>query len=212
MEYLRNHKEEYDREGLDEKTLSPDPFKQFDIWFHDAIDEGVDEPNAMVLSTVSDLNRPSSRTVLLKEYNFKGFTFFTNYNSKKGKHIEKNPYGSLLFQWHMMARQIRIEGKIAKLTVEESDAYFKSRPAGSRIGAWASPQSEEIPSRDHLEKLELEFREKFADQTIPRPSNWGGYRLIPDLFEFWQGRKNRLHDRFEYVYSSERWHIRRLSP
>jgi len=212
MADLNNFRKEYDQEELDEKRLSPDPFKQFDTWFNDAIDGGIDEPNVMVLSTVSELNRPSSRIVLLKEYNGKDFAFFTNYNSRKGKQIEKNPFGSLLFLWHTMERQIRIEGRIEKLAEEKSDSYFRSRPAGSRIGTWASPQSEEIPSRDYLEKLELEFRQKFQNKPIPRPENWGGYRLIPDLFEFWQGRKNRLHDRFEYSFNRNKWNLTRLAP
>ncbi len=212
MADLNNFRKEYEKEELDEKKLSPDPFRQFDTWFSDAIDAGIDEPNVMVLSTVSELNRPSSRIILLKEYNGKGFAFFTNYNSRKGKQIEKNPFGSLLFLWHAMERQIRIEGKIEKLAPEESDAYFKSRPAGSRIGAWSSPQSEEIPSRAYLENLEEDFKRKFTDLSIPRPSNWGGYRLVPDLFEFWQGRKNRMHDRFEYAFNGEKWHIKRLAP
>jgi pyridoxamine 5'-phosphate oxidase len=209
---LNNFRKEYNKEELDEKKLSPDPFKQFDTWFDDAVDCGIDEPNLMVLSTISELNRPSSRIVLLKKYNHKGFAFFTNYNSRKGKQIEKNPFGVLLFPWHTMERQIRIEGKIGKLSKEESDAYFRSRPAGARIAAWASPQSEEIPSREYLENLEQKFREKFVDNSIPRPSNWGGYRLIPDLFEFWQGRKNRLHDRIEYTFNGEKWDMKRLAP
>lgn len=212
MTYLNNFIKEYDREKLDEKNLSPDPFKQFDTWFDDAVDFGVDEPNVIVLSTISELNRPSSRIVLLKEYNNKGFAFFTNYNSRKGKQIEKNPFGALLFPWHTMERQIRIEGRIEKLAEEESDAYFRSRPAGSRISAWASPQSKEIPSREYLEKSVHDYKQKFTGQSIPRPDYWGGYRLIPEQFEFWQGRQNRLHDRLEYTFKGKKWHIKRLAP
>ena len=209
---LNNFRKEYDREELSKNNLSPDPFRQFDAWFNDAIEYGIEEPNAMVLSTVSLFNRPSSRIVLLKDYNSKGFAFFTNYNSKKGKQIENSPFGALLFPWHEVERQIRIEGKIEKLSDQESDAYFHSRPADSRISAIISPQSEEISSRKYLEELEQKFREEFSDNVIQRPANWGGYRLVPDLFEFWQGRKNRLHDRFEYMFVDGSWKIRRLAP
>jgi pyridoxamine 5'-phosphate oxidase len=166
----------------------------------------------MILSTVSESHRPTSRIVLLKEFNKKGLVFFTNYNSKKGKQIGKHPYGALLFPWHGMERQVRIEGKIKKISGSGSDAYFESRPEGSKIAAWASSQSEEIPSRQYLKAQEKEFKQKFQDGRIPRPPEWGGYRLIPDLFEFWQGRENRLHDRFEYKLQKDKWIINRLAP
>lgn len=212
MTESNNFRKEYEKEKMFESDLSGNPFKQFDNWFAEVADKGIQEPNVMVLSTVSDTCRPSSRIVLLKELSDKGFSFFTNYQSKKGKHINKNPFGSLLFPWHTIERQIRIEGVIEKISEAESDAYYNSRPAGSRIGAWASPQSTEIPSRKYLEDLESKFKQKFQHGNIPRPSNWGGYRLIPDLFEFWQGRDHRLHDRIEYKLIEKSWIIRRLAP
>ena len=163
--------------------------------------------------TVSSVARSRrSRMVLLKEFTHEGFTFFTHYNSKKGRQIEQNPYGAILFPWNMLERQVRIEGKIEKVSPEKSDEYFQSRPEGSRIGAWTSPQSQEIPSREMLEDQENKFRKDFITTTIPRPPQWGGYCLVPDFFEFWQGRESRLHDRFEYYSEKESWKIRRLAP
>ncbi len=212
MADLNELENDYEENELNEDNLIQDPFKQFDIWLEDAINEGLDDPNVMILSTVSESNRPSSRIVLLKEFNQKGFTFYSNYHSKKGKHLKKNSYGSFLFPWHTMKRQVRIEGKIDKISQEESDAYFDTRPFGSKIEAWASPQSEKIPSRDFLENKEKELNQKFEGRSVPRPSNWGGYRLIPDLFEFWQERGNRLHDRFEFNLVKNKWIIKRLAP
>ena len=207
--HLRN---EYTRGVLQEEQLKSDPFDQFREWFDEAITSGMPDPNAMVLSTCGIDRRPASRIVLLKEVTATGLTFFTNYNSRKGKHIEQNPFGSLLFPWHSMERQVRIEGKIVKVDPGKSDEYFQSRPEGSRIGAWTSPQSEEIPSREYLETLEKKFRLKFETRTIPRPPQWGGYQLLPDRFEFWQGRENRLHDRFEYYLRKGSWKVRMLAP
>lgn len=205
------HKE-YLNGSLTEDQLNPDPFKQFHEWFEQMLASGLPDPNAMVLSTSGSDNRPSSRIVLLKGITLQGFTFFTNYYSKKGQQIDHNPYGSLLFPWQALERQVRIEGRIEKVKPEKSDEYFRHRPEGSRIGAWTSPQSEEVPSREFLEIMEQKLRDKFKANTIPRPPQWGGYRLIPDLFEFWQGRENRLHDRFEYFIDNELWKIRRLAP
>ncbi|MBN2523543.1 MAG: pyridoxamine 5'-phosphate oxidase [Bacteroidales bacterium] len=212
MADLNELKNDYEENELNEADLLQDPFKQFDIWLEDAINEGLDDPNVMILSTVSESNRPSSRIVLLKEFNQKGFTFYSNYQSKKGKHLEKNSYGSLLFPWHTIKRQVRIEGKIDKISQEESDAYFDTRPFGSKIEAWISPQSEEIASRDYLVNQELKLKQKYEGKSVPRPSHWGGYRLMPDLFEFWQERENRLHDRFEFSLIKNKWIIRRLAP
>ncbi len=212
MADLNELENDYEENELNEADLLQDPFKQFDIWLEDAINEGLDDPNVMILSTVSESNRPSSRIVLLKEFNQKGFTFYSNYQSKKGKHLKKNSYGSLLFPWHTIKRQVRIEGKIDKISQEESDAYFDTRPFGSKIEAWISPQSEEIASRDYLVNQELKFKQKYEGKSVPRPSHWGGYRLMPDLFEFWQERENRLHDRFEFSLIKNQWIVRRLAP
>ncbi len=212
MSALHNFIKDYGKGKLFEGELKKDPFEQFDAWFKDAINEGIREPNVIILATASGSGRPSARTVLLKDYSRKGFAFFTNYNSRKGRQIGRNPFGSLLFPWHSMERQVRIEGKIEKVSGAESDRYFNSRPEGSRIAAWASPQSEEIPSREYLIALENKYKQQFKKKSVPRPPNWGGYRLVPDLFEFWQGRENRLHDRFEYRLKENNWIIIRLAP
>lgn len=212
MPKLYDYRKEYTQLKLDQEDLLPDPIDQFNKWFADAEHWGIEEPNAMVLSTVGKNLRPSSRIVLLKECSGNSFSFFTNYNSKKGLQINENPYACLIFPWHTMERQVRVEGKLEKLPDSLSDEYYNNRPFGSRLGAWASEQSKEIPSREYLERKEAEFKEIFKENSIPRPPHWGGYKLIPDLFEFWQGRENRLHDRFEYVPESDKWKIRRLSP
>jgi pyridoxamine 5'-phosphate oxidase len=212
MNDLSAYRKEYFHASLNESEVLEDPMLQFHLWLEDALKSKIEEPTAMVLSTVDEKNQPSSRIVLLKNVDEKGFSFFTNYNSKKAKDIIKNPKGSLLFPWHEMERQVRVQGVIEKVSEKESDEYFRHRPAGSRIGAWASPQSEIIPSREYLEKLERELKEEFVAESIPRPPYWGGYRLIPNLYEFWQGRENRLHDRIEYIYEKSRWLKRRLAP
>lgn len=212
MSGLYQLRKEYLKETLSEDELNTDPFKQFSDWFDQVRASDLPDPTSMVLSTCGSDKRPSSRIVLLKEFTAEGFMFFTNYNSKKGRQIKQNPYGSLLFSWNVLERQIRIEGKIVKVDAAKSDEYFQSRPEGSRIGAWTSPQSEEIPSREFLEKMEKKLQNEFKASTIPRPPQWGGYRLIPDLFEFWQGRESRLHDRFEYYQENQVWKIRRLGP
>ena len=213
MPDLSQLRTEYMKGTLSENDLNPDPFKQFHDWFNEVLASKMPDPTVMVLSTCGSDKCPSSRMVLLKEFTPEGFTFFTHYQSKKGRQIEQNPYGALLFPWNMLERQVRIEGKIVKVSPEKSDEYFQSRPEGSRIGAWTSPQSEEIPSRELLVDQENKLRNEFKTSTIPRPPQWGGYCLIPDLFEFWQGRESRLHDRFEY-YSDDgvSWKIRRLAP
>jgi pyridoxamine 5'-phosphate oxidase len=207
-----NYRKEYGSKRLDLSDLSNDPFDQFGKWFSEAMLFGIEEPNAMILSTTGLQNRPSSRIVLLKDCTFKGLTFFTNYNSKKGKQLGMNPYASLLFPWYQMERQVRIEGKVEFISQAESDIYFESRPEGSKLSAWISPQSEEIISGISLETKSEEIARRFQNKIITRPPYWGGYIFIPDLFEFWQGRENRLHDRFEYISEHGNWKIRRLAP
>jgi pyridoxamine 5'-phosphate oxidase len=212
MSKLYDLRKEYNRGEILSFNLLSNPFDQFSKWFDEAATNGVEESNAVVLATVGKDCRPSARFVLIKEFDKNGFSFFTNYLSKKGRQIDENPYGALLFPWHIMQRQVRIEGKIKKLTDEKADEYFQTRPEGSRIAAWISPQSHEIQSREYFEKQAHEIGIKYQNRSIPRPQYWGGYRLIPDLFEFWQGRENRLHDRFEYFLSGNEWKMRRLAP
>ena len=207
--HIRN---EYKLKSLSNSDIHPNPFKQFNIWMDEAITSAITEPTAMVLATVGKNLQPSARMVLLKEVKPEGFIFYSNYDSKKGHHLEENHFGSLLFYWAELEKQIRIEGRIEKTTEEVSDEYYLSRPAKSRIGSWASPQSKEIPDRKFLEDKQNEFEHKFKGQLPPRPKNWGGYILIPYTFEFWQGRPNRLHDRIEYYYDDSNWKIRRLAP
>lgn len=205
-------RKEYALKQLDESEVDKNPFVQFGIWFDDALIAEVNEPNAMILSTVSSEGRPSSRVLLLKGLDENGFTFFTNYKSRKALHIENNPFASLLFFWPELERQIRIEGEIIKVSSEESDEYFSSRPEGSKIGAWVSPQSSVIKSRGFLESIKMVIEGQFANKSISRPPNWGGYRLEPNLIEFWQGRPNRLHDRVQYSLHQSKWKIERLAP
>lgn len=212
MKSLFQLRKEYRQGNLNIEDLETDPVDQFQKWFEQISMLGIPEPNAMVLSTCGKDRRPSSRLVLLKEFSKEGFTFFTNYHSKKGRQIDENPYGSLLFAWHYLERQVRIEGGIEKLDDVRSERYFENRPVSSRIGAWTSPQSDVIESREFLEKREAEFRSQFDPYSIPRPPEWGGYILKPDLIEFWQGRESRLHDRLEYRKKGDSWEIVRLAP
>jgi pyridoxamine 5'-phosphate oxidase len=205
-------RKEYIRSSFDLQDLLPDPFSMFSKWFEDALKGGIQEPNVMILATVGKNCQPSARIVLLKESDKSGFVFFTNYQSRKGKEIEENPHGTLLFPWHTIQRQVRIEGRIERLSEATSNEYFQTRPIGSQIGAWISPQSSEIPSREFLEEKVKKFNLERKNRTIPKPPFWGGYKLIPDLFEFWQGRENRLHDRFECYLEKGNWKIRRLAP
>ena len=197
-------------EGLELNNLMKHPFEQFKHWFAFAVHADAFHANVMALSTVHN-NRPSSRIVLLKELDDTGFTFYTNYQSHKAQEIAENKYASLLFFWKEIERQIRIEGVLEKVSEESSNEYFKTRPRESQIGAWASPQSEDI-SRAELEQRVAALNEKYAGQEIPRPPHWGGYRLIADKFEFWQGRAGRLHDRFVYTPHNQNWKIRRIAP
>ncbi len=195
-----------------EKNVCPDPMKQFGIWFKDAKDSGIREPNALVLSTIRE-NKPSSRVVLLKGYEKEGFSFYTNYLSDKGIQMAASPFVSLAFFWDILERQVRVEGRVEKLSAEESDAYFAVRPRASQIGAWVSNQSAVIESREVLEEKQQFFEEKFGNSApVPRPPHWGGYLVVPDSVEFWQGRSSRLHDRLLYTRQGTEWKIERLSP
>lgn len=212
MSNLQGIRKEYSLSHLSMDSLDANPMVQFRYWLNEALKSEVTEPTAMVLSTATPDGRPSSRVVLLKNLDSDGFTFFTNYESKKADHIAANPVGSLLFFWPQLERQVRIEGKILRTLQHESDEYFNSRPEGSRIGAWASPQSRRVPSREYLENLQKDYLHLFKSKALERPENWGGFKLIPNLAEFWQGRENRLHDRFEYIRNGGIWEVYRLAP
>jgi len=203
---------DYARESLDEQNVALDPIAQFSRWFQEAMGSACAEPNAMTLATAEQDGRPSARIVLLKGFDARGFVFFTNYRSRKGRELALNPQGALLFHWIELERQVRIEGEVEMVAREESDEYYASRPLGSRLGAWASPQSEVIARREELQSRLSEVSAKFGDDP-PRPEHWGGYRLAPDVVEFWQGRPNRLHDRVRYIRESATvWKIERLAP
>lgn len=197
---------------LDEKDILSNPMTMFELWFNEAIAAEALEPNAMNLATATPDGKPSSRVVLLKQINSEGFVFFTNYDSKKGKQIDQNNYCALNFIWHELERQVRIEGIVEKICDKESDSYFEVRPSMSKLGAWASPQSEVISGRKYLEDLIVDFESRFTGKTITRPENWGGYIVKPYLIEFWQGRSNRLHDRIQYILENGKWKIERLAP
>lgn len=203
---------EYKLASLTEDEVAANPIEQFARWWEEAVTAEIPEVNAMTLATVNKLGRPTARIVLLKGYDEDGFVFFTNYESRKGQDIAENPNASLLFFWKELERQIRIDGTVTKVSAEESDAYFASRPKGSRIGAWASPQSKVIASRHILEKRSAGYEMEFKGEDIPRPEHWGGYRVKPYRMEFWQGRENRLHDRIQYEWQSKGWIRSRLAP
>lgn len=203
---------EYALKQIDKKDVDPNPFIQFGQWFNDALVAEIADPNAMILASATTDGKPSARVVLLKGYDEKGFTFFTNYESRKAIQLESNPFAALVFFWPELERQIRIEGEVSKVNERESDDYFNSRPEGSKIGAWVSPQSQVISNRDYIEKLKDKIQNQFSEKAIHRPPNWGGYRLTPNLIEFWQGRPNRLHDRIQYSLIGSEWTIERLAP
>jgi len=209
---LKDIRKEYGFSHLDIDSLDANPIVHFRYWLNEALKTGVFEPTAMVLSTATLDGKASSRIVLLKDLDADGFSFFTNYESKKAIQLASNPVGSLLFFWPQLERQVRIEGKIFRALRHQSDEYFKNRPEGSKIGAWASPQSQRVPSREYLENLQKDYLELFKTKALDRPEHWGGYKLIPDLIEFGQGRENRLHDRFEYEKNGGMWEIHRLAP
>ncbi len=199
--------------GLRRSDLNPDPIKQFANWFTTAIETGIRDVNAMSLATAGQDAKPSVRIVLLKSFDEDGFVFFTNYESEKGKQLEANPYAALGFYWIELDRQIRISGRVDKTSRKESQTYFHSRPVGSQLSAWASRQSAVLDGRRVLDARMEEMNERFADKRVPLPPHWGGYRLKPDNMEFWQGRSNRLHDRFRYTRQSDgSWLIERLAP
>lgn len=202
---------EYEGIPLDKESVDPNPFAQFSTWFNDAVNKVSVDANAMTLTTVTKKSRPSSRTVLLKEFDESGFVFYTNYKSRKGTHLRNNPYVSVTFYWSDLMRQIHIEGKVEKVSDEQSTAYFKSRPVASQLGAWASSQSEEVESREVLKQKMKDYEREFGNE-IPKPPHWGGFRIVPDRIEFWQGRLNRLHDRICYSFEGGDWIIKRLSP
>lgn len=204
-------RKDYMQGSLHEDQAPIDPFVFFDRWFEQALNAELPEPNAMTLSTVSVEGRPASRIVLIKGFDQDGFTFFTNYHSRKGQELAANPHASLLFHWTELERQVRIEGMVNRVSPEKSDEYYHSRPLGSRLGAWASPQSEVLPNRDALEALVVDVKEQHGDSPS-RPPHWGGYCLQPDYFEFWQGRPSRLHDRLAYTLNDGVWHRSRLAP
>ncbi len=210
---LADLRKEYSLAGLLEKDLTRDPFRQFDKWFQEAEAAKIPEPNAMTLSTATREGRPSSRTVLLKGLDGRGFVFYSNYESRKGRDLAENPRASLLFPWIALERQVIVEGPIARLTREESEAYFHSRPRASQLGAWVSQQSSIINSRAVLEDAMKALDKKYAGVEVPAPPNWGGYRVNPETVEFWQGRRSRLHDRLRYRREkSGDWIIERLAP
>ena len=212
MDNLHKMRQEYMSGNLNEELMPQGPMQMFKMWFSEAIETGLTEPNAMTVATASLDGKPSARVVLLKEVNNMGFVFFTNYLSRKGREITVNPEVALVFDWHDMERQVRVEGRAEKLPVEDSDAYFNSRPEDAKIGAWASPQSKIVKNRDELEKLEDEIMEQFEDMEVHRPSHWGGYLIRPSVIEFWQGRPNRMHDRIIYYNTEEGWSMHRLAP
>jgi pyridoxamine 5'-phosphate oxidase len=206
-------RKDHTRSSLSEEDLNPDPIRQFELWYDDARQSESAEFNAMTLATSSPGGRPSARMVLLRGADERGFSFFTNYESRKAMELEANPFAALVFFWHELERQVRIEGRVERVSPAESDRYFEGRPRGARIGAWASPQSQVVAGREILDSRYLESESRHPGETIPRPPNWGGYRLIPDSIEFWQGRPNRLHDRLRYTLRpGTSWLIERLAP
>jgi len=201
----------YEKAELNEEASHADPLKQFDQWLQEALRAEIPEPNAMTLATVSKDNRPSTRPVLIKGYDERGIVWYTNYESRKGLELLGNPWAALQFHWVELERVVRIEGKVEKVSEKESDEYFRSRPLDHRIGAWASPQSQVIATRAIIEKVAAKYSQEYP-QDPPRPKNWGGYRLKPELWEFWQGRKSRLHDRLRYRMEGRNWKRERLAP
>ena len=213
MDYISRLRKEYTRTGLDESDAAPDPIEQFRGWFDDALAADLHEPNAMTLATATPGGRPSARVVLIKGFDERGFTFYTNYGGRKAGELEANPHCALVFYWGELERQVRIEGRASRISDEESDAYFASRPRGSQLGAWVSEQSRSIENRGALELRLRELEREYEGRKVPRPPFWGGYRVEPEVLEFWQGRENRLHDRLQYRRSEDGgWKRGRLQP
>lgn len=209
---LADHRKDYSLAGLLEKDLAKDPFRQFEKWFQEAEAAKIHEPNAMSLATATRDGRPSARTVLLKGLDGRGFVFFSNYESRKGRELDANPHATLLFPWLALERQVIIEGPLAKVPREESETYFHSRPRASQLGAWVSQQSAIISDRSVLEDSMKLLEAKYAGREVPLPPHWGGWRLAPETVEFWQGRRSRLHDRLRYRRGKDGWTIERLAP
>ena len=205
-------RQNYTLAGIAEADTDLNPIKQFATWFEQAVSAELPEPNAMTLATATADGKPSARMVLLKDYNERGFVFYTNYKSLKGQQLSANPWAALVFWWAELERQVRIEGHVEKLSPQESDTYFYSRPWGSQLGAWVSEQSQIIPSREVLDQRLEQLKAQYANKEIPRPPHWGGFRVIPSLIEFWQGRPSRLHDRLCYRFEDGNWSRERLSP
>jgi pyridoxamine 5'-phosphate oxidase len=210
---IRDKRIQYETAGLDRDDLSDDPFEQFALWYQQADEAGIAEPHAMVVSTVDPEGMPDSRAVLARSMDSTGFTFFTNYESAKSAHLHSHPVAAALFPWFVLHRQVRLRGAVERVSEAESDDYFASRPRGSQIGAWASAQSMSLDSRETLEERVARFEAQFGDDAVPRPPQWGGWRIVPEAFEFWQGRPSRLHDRFVYTKQANGlWQIARLYP
>lgn len=206
-------RKEYTFQGLSETEVHPNPFEQFKTWFNQALAAQLPEPNAMTIATATTDGKPYARIVLLKDYDERGFVFYTNYESHKGQQLVQNPWGAIAFWWAELERQVRIQGRVEKVSEVESDEYFQSRPKGSQLGAWASNQSQVIDSREVLERRLEQLKEEYENKQVPRPPHWGGFRVIPDEIEFWQGRPSRLHDRLLYRRSEDgSWKIQRLAP
>ena len=211
---VRDRRVQYETAGLDRADLDSDPIVQWHAWYEQAASAGVAEPNAMTVATVDQYSAPDSRVVLARAVDARGFVFYTNYDSAKSQQILVNPVASAVFAWLDLHRQVRVRGTVQRISEDESDGYFASRPRESQIGAWASPQSQPIADRTIIETRMAEFRAKFENQDVPRPASWGGWRLTPNVIEFWQGRPSRLHDRFNYTLdaATNQWQIQRLAP
>lgn len=212
MTELYNFRKDYKLDSLSKEEMDKNPIVQFEKWMKQAIAYKITEPNAMTIATATPDGKPSARVVLLKSFNQKGFVFYTNYQSRKGMELDKNPNACIVFDWHLMERQVRIEGIAQKVSPEESDHYFNSRPESSRLGAWISPQSSFIDNRQELEDRKVKIENMFKDKPVSRPPYWGGYILEPHTIEFWQGRQSRLHDRLIYIKTEDEWILRRLAP
>ena len=213
MDHVARLRKEYTRAGLKESDADPNPIEQFRRWFDEVLAADPHEPNAMTVATTTPDGRPSARIVLLKGFDERGFVFYTNYEGRKSGELETNPYAALVFYWGELERQVRIEGRVSRVSEEESDAYFAGRPRGSQLGAWASEQSRQLQDRSALEERLRELEAEYEGREVPRPPFWGGYRVEPEVIEFWQGRENRLHDRLVYRRSDDDgWSRKRLQP